>query len=74
MYCISPWNPFFNHFSNRGASSSRNSAFEIPAEANPRRIALSLMSFVYLPADFRSLKFFQEPLYIHAMITNITTG
>jgi hypothetical protein len=37
----------FNQLSNRGASSSKKAAFEIPHDKKPRRFASALMSLEY---------------------------
>jgi len=39
---------FFNQFSKRGASCSKNPALDIPQDKNPRRCASDLINCVYV--------------------------
>jgi hypothetical protein len=46
-----------SHFSKRGASSSKNSAREMPQDKKPSDKAFSFIEFVYVDLEFRILMF-----------------
>lgn len=41
-----------SHFSNRGASSSKKPAFEMPQDKNPRRFASDFIKWVWFSIGF----------------------
>src|SRR6185312_207144 len=47
MYCISPCIPFLSQASSRGASCSKNSAFDIPQNIKPSLFASRLIKALY---------------------------